>query len=115
MSIKSTADTTVAIEGRCQLQRLFEIAATRLRERGIDLQFTRCTVDWLLRQPDWHQSNNPLRTLDGIWHKNVGAKIEQLLLEGRLREGHTLTVDVDDAQTDEQMDFDIAASTRQSG
>ena len=61
----TSENTTLAAEGESLVRRLFEIATVRLQQRKITLEYTPSVIDWLLDQPDWQNSLNPLRTLDG--------------------------------------------------
>jgi hypothetical protein len=94
-------------EGEALLRRLFGVAFDRLHDRGVAMQYLPGVVDWMLNQPDWQTSLNPLRTLDGVWHQQVASVIEELLLEKRLRRGSTLLVRIDESPTGFQLHFEI--------
>jgi hypothetical protein len=101
---------SILSEGDALLRRLFEIAARRLQERGISMHYSPGVLDWLLDQPDWRASLNPLRALDGSWHRQIAAMIERLLLEGQLRSGSALTVSMGEAPTGPRIQFDSLPS-----
>jgi hypothetical protein len=52
-------------------------------------------------------SLNPLRTLDGCWHREVATAIESLMLEGRLQKGNALEVRLVETPTGSRLEFDI--------
>jgi hypothetical protein len=90
------------------LGRLFGMAERRLQEHGILMRSSPAVVEWLLTRTDWRASLNPLRTLDGYWHQQVGAVIEALLLEGRLRPGNALDIHLSETPAGSRIQFDIA-------
>ena len=98
-------------EAHALLRRLFDVAESRLHERGISMRSSPAVLEWLLNQSDWRVGLNPLRTLDGIWHEQVAVVIEGLLLEGRLRSGNTLEVRMAEEPTGSRIRFDIAPHT----
>ena len=98
-------------EGHALLERLFGIAETRLRERGISMRSSSAVLDYLLNSTDWRGCLNPLRTLDGSWSKQVGAVIEGLLLEQRLKSGDALEIRLGETPFGSQIEFDTIPST----
>lgn len=99
-------------EGETLLRRLFEVAVNRLQDRSISMQYKPAVIQWLLGQSDWQMSLNPLLTLDGYWHSQVGSVIENLLLEKRLRTGDALVIGVSDIPTSPSVQFEIATPTK---
>ena len=51
-------------DARETLRCLFDIATSRLRERSISIRFSSSVIDYLLDQPGWRNSINPLSALD---------------------------------------------------
>ena len=94
-------------EGGALLLRLFDIAVARLQELGISAQYTPSLLEWLLNKPDWRTTLNPLRSLDGCWHRNVGSAIEGLLLNGNLRRGDSLLIGLEETSTGRQVHFEV--------
>ena len=82
----------ILADGRVVLLRLFDIAESLLRERGISLEYDEPVVNALLYHGDWQTSKNPLLTLKGAWHRHVANVIEELLLVGRLQRDDTVIV-----------------------
>jgi hypothetical protein len=78
------------------------------------MRYSPAVLDWLLEQPDWRSSPNPLRSLDGSWQQQIATAVEKLMLDGQLREGATLSVNVSETSTDRRILFDIVGPTGQS-
>ncbi len=90
------------------LQRLFDVAVSRLRSHEITMEYAPAAISWLLERPEWQASFNPLRTLDGMWHHRVASVIEELLLSGDLKAGGALSVGVCDAANGPELHFTIS-------
>jgi hypothetical protein len=71
------------------------------------MHYTSSVVSWLIRQSDWQGSLNPLRSLDGAWHKQIASVLENQLLNGQLQDGSTVLIDVPDATPANQIQFKI--------
>ena len=91
------------------LRRLFDIAARRLSEREIQLHYSESVIKWLLERESWRQSCDPLRCLDGEWHRHIAAAIEALLLNRELRPQDMLYVTMDGERTESRLKFEVIA------
>jgi hypothetical protein len=109
--LRTNEKLPVISEGHNLLRRLFQVAERRLQERGISMRSSPAVLEWLLNQSDWRSGLNPLRTLDGFWHKQVAAVIEGLLLEGQLRSGNILDIIMVETPSGFRIQFDIARPT----
>lgn len=102
-------NTALTEQGEALLRRLFEIAQTRLLERGITLRYESEAIEWLLKQPGWSDRINPLRTLDGFWHRHVAKPLENLLIQGSLVENGSVCVRPLNSSPDSQLAFDVTS------
>lgn len=84
----------ISNDGQSLLNRLFETANRRLRDRGITLEYAAEVIDWFLDQSEWWKSPNALRSLDGDWQTLVGKPIEEMILDSRLKPGDHLRLHV---------------------
>jgi hypothetical protein len=89
----TTPIASLESEARAVLVRLFDIAAERLRERGVSMEYDAAVVALLLGQSGWRESPNPLLSLSGDWHRQVADVIEALLLDGSLTDGGVVVVE----------------------
>jgi hypothetical protein len=80
--------------GLTLLRRLLSIYAKRLLERGIRLECGPEVVSWLLDQPGWRDSGNPLGDLKRIGESRVAGQLEELLMGRGLRAGSVVVVRV---------------------
>ena len=96
-------------DGEVLLRRLFDTAASRLQARGISMRYAQSLIEWLLGQPEWRPAFNPLRTLDGRWHQQVGSAIESRLLDGSLRTGNSLVIGMSETPTGPRIEFEITS------
>jgi hypothetical protein len=105
----TTSDVPAPLaDGQEAIRCLFEFAISRLQERGILMEYAPSAIDWLLSQPDWLSSLNPIRSLDGTWHKRVANVIEGLLLGGQLRAGDALWVGASEAPSKSELQFVVS-------
>jgi len=98
-------------DGRKALLRLFDHAASSLRERGIAMTYDSATISWLFARSEWQSSLNPLLTLKCTWRQKVAVVIEDLLLCGQLNLGDTLWVAVKDASDASEIQFVVSPAT----
>lgn len=96
--------------GGSLVRQLFDTAVDRLCKRGISMQYTPPVIEWILKQSDWIKSLNPLKTLHGYWHHEVASVVEKLMLDGKLRAGYTLSVDVGETPGS-GLRFDVSPTT----
>ncbi|MQA97099.1 MAG: AAA domain-containing protein [Streptosporangiales bacterium] len=94
-----------------QLRRITDLilddTRRRLRAQGIEIEFTTPAVDWLAergRQPEF--GARPLRR---TVQREIDNRLSTMVLDGALRPGETVQVDVDDA--DGRLAFDVRGAT----
>jgi hypothetical protein len=80
--------------GLMLLRRLFSIYVKRLLERGIRLEYDPEVLGWLLDQPGWRNSGNPLGNLKRFGEWRVAEQLEESLLAEKLRAGSMVSVRV---------------------
>jgi hypothetical protein len=116
LSVLSANDTVPILpKADALLRHLFAVAMDRLRSLGITMCYTESVIDWLLRQPDWQDSPNPLRSLDGCWHQQISAAIEKLLLESSLQNGDKLVIGLGKTATDARLQLQISSPAPSDG
>jgi hypothetical protein len=103
-------NTALTEQGEAILHRLFEIAQTRLLERGLTLRYESGAIEWLLKRPGWSDRINPLRTLDGFWQHHVANPIEDLIVRGVLARNGSVFVRVDPSSPSSRLVFDVTFS-----
>jgi ATP-dependent Clp protease ATP-binding subunit ClpA len=87
-------DGLLARSGLTLLRRLLSIYVKRLLERDIRFEYDPGVLIWLLEQPGWKESVNPLGTLKRFSETQVANKLEELLLSRKVRSKCEVTVQV---------------------
>ncbi|TPQ17937.1 ATP-dependent Clp protease ATP-binding subunit [Streptomyces sporangiiformans] len=75
---------------------LLEKTRHRLHAQGITVTFTDRTVDWLARRG--HEPEYGARPLRRTIQREIDNRLSRLLLDGRLRAGSQVVVDIEDGQ-----------------
>ena len=73
------------------------------------MQFTEAVLESITDHPHWQESLNPLRTLDECWNRQIGAVIENLILDGRLCQSDDLSISMSETPIGSRIQFDIAS------
>ncbi len=111
-SFEATRETSVDLsDGDNLIRQLFNAAVDRLCKRGISVHYTPLVIEWMVKQSDWIESLNPLKTLHGYWHHDVASAIEKLILDGKLRTGDTLSVYIGETPVP-GLRFDVSAPAK---